>query len=223
MKRYLFAVLWAALALGALPAAASTLIVNGSFESGVPGDGRGLNNRAVFGDLDVTGPGWDRWRVIDGWRTIRGPGIEVQSNRALATVDAQDASHYVELDSNANTTMAQTVALSVGTYLLSFWYSPRTDDARSNGIGYDLGGLAGGRLSNGASGAEVGAWTEVTSIFRVVQAGSYDLQFAAEGRSDGLGGLIDNVSLAAVPVPAAGFGLISALAGLAALRRRRKA
>ena len=55
----------------------------------------------------------------------------------------------------------------------------------------------------------------------MVQAGSYDLQFAAAGRGNSVGGLIDNVSLAAVPLPATGLGLIGALAGLTALRRRR--
>jgi len=223
MERYAIAALAAVLLTGvmAVPARAGTLIINGSFESGVPRDARGLSNHTIFGDLDMNGPGWDRWRVIDGWRTIRGPGIEVQSNRALATVDAQDGSRYVELDSSANSTMAQTVALSVGTHVLTFWYSPRTDDARSNVIEYTLGGLAGGRLDTDLPGAAVGIWTEVRSIFRVVQAGSYDLQFAAAGRGDSVGGLIDNVSLAAVPLPATGLGLIGALAGLTALRRRR--
>ena len=80
MERYAIAALAAVLLTGvmAVPARAGTLIINGSFESGVPRDARGLSNHTIFGDLDMNGPGWDVWRVIDGWRTIRGPGIEVQ-------------------------------------------------------------------------------------------------------------------------------------------------
>jgi hypothetical protein len=53
----------------------------------------------------------------------------------------------------------------------------------------------------------------------------YALTFRAEGKADSYGGFIDDVSVSPVPVPvpAAGFLLIGAFGGLAALRRRETA
>ena len=207
----------------AMPASAASLVVNGSFETGIPGNTAGLNNGALFGNLNNSGPSWDRWTSINGWTTTSGSGIEIQSNRTLDTVDAQDGTHYVELDSNSNSSMAQTLSLGVGKYLLSFWYSPRTPDPATNGIEYAIGTIAGGKVKNGVPvGANVGTWVQIKTLFDVVKAGDYKLQFAAVGTNDTYGGLIDNVSVAPVPLPAAGFGLMAALGGLAAMRRRRK-
>lgn len=207
-----------------MPASAASIVVNGSFETGVPGNTAGLNNGALFGNLNNSGPSWDRWTAINGWTTTSGSGIEVQSNRTLDTIDAQDGTHYVELDSNSNSSMAQTLSLGVGKYLLSFWYSPRTSDPATNGIEYAIGTIAGGKVKNGVPvGANVGTWIQIKTLFDVVKAGNYKLQFAAVGTNDTYGGLIDNVSVAPVPLPAAGFGLMAALGGLAAVRRRRKA
>ncbi len=61
----------ASVLLGA-PVSAATIVTNGSFESGVPGNTPGLNNGALFGNLNSSGPSWDRWRNIDGWRTVSG-------------------------------------------------------------------------------------------------------------------------------------------------------
>ena len=207
----------------AMPASAASLVVNGSFETGIPGNTAGLNNGALFGNLNNSGPSWDRWTSINGWTTTSGSGIEIQSNRTLDTVDAQDGTHYVELDSNSNSSMAQTLSLGVGKYLLSFWYSPRTSDPATNGIEYAIGTIAGGKVKNGVPvGANVGTWVQIKTLFDVVKAGDYKLQFAAVGTNDTYGGLIDNVSVAPVPIPAAGFGLMAALGGLATMRRRRK-
>lgn len=222
----IFARVAAAAALAAavaMPASAASLVVNGSFETGVPGNTTGLNNGALFGNLNNSGPSWDRWTSINGWTTTSGSGIEIQSNRTLDTIDAQDGTHYVELDSNSNSSMAQTLSLGVGKYLLSFWYSPRTPDPATNGIEYAIGSIAGGKAKNGVPvGANVGTWVQIKTLFDVVKAGDYKLQFAAVGANDTYGGLIDNVSVAPVPLPAAGFGLMAALGGLAAIRRRRK-
>ncbi|MGB7260634.1 MAG: hypothetical protein WBC68_01085 [Albidovulum sp.] len=218
------AVLAAAVVAGGLATSAQASIVqNGSFETGVTGNIAGLNNGAMFSDLNTTGPSWDRWRHIDGWSTVVGAGIEIQSNRTLSTIDAHSGNHYVELDSNNNSHMAQDVFLSVGSYVLSFWYSPRTNDPATNGIEYALGMLAGGKVKNGVPvGATVGNWVEITNTFMVHQAGTYNLKFAAVGTNDTLGGLLDDIAIAPVPLPAAGFGLMAALGGLAALRRRRR-
>ncbi len=204
------------------PASAASLLINGSFETGVPGNKAGLNNGALFSNLNTSGPSWDRWKKIDGWRTVSGSGIEIQSNRTLSTIDAQDGTHYVELDSNSNSRMVQTVALTAGNYILSFWYSPRTANAQTNPIEYNLGGIVGGRVTNGYLGATVGTWTQILQTVTIAANGTYDLYFAAAGLSDSYGGLIDNVDLAPVPLPAAGLGLMAALGGLGALRKRRQ-
>jgi len=207
----------------AAAASASPIVTNGGFESGVPGNKKGLQNGALFGDLNSSGPSWDRWLAINGWTRTYGTGIEVQSNRTLSTIDAQEGTHYVELDSNSNSGMKQTLNLGVGDYVLKFWYSPRTSQPNTNGIEYAVGSLTGGYVTtNRPTSAVVGTWTQIVSTFRVSQRGNYDLKFSATGLSDSYGGLIDNVSVAPVPLPAAGLGLMAALGGLGALRRRRR-
>ena len=114
--------------------------------------------------------------------------------------------------------------LGHGDYVLKFWYSPRTSQANTNGIEYAVGNLAGGFVTtNRPTSAVVGTWTEIVTKFSVGKRGAYDLKFSATGVSDSYGGLLDNVSVAPVPLPAAGFGLMAALGGLASLKRRRKA
>lgn len=216
----------AVLALMAFSAAATAtpIVTNGSFESGVPGNKKGLQNGARFGNLNSSGPSWDRWLKINGWTRTYGSGIEVQSNRTLSTIDAQEGTHYVELDSNSNSGMKQTLNLTHGDYVLKFWYSPRTAQANTNGIEYTIGGLAGGYVTtNKPVSAVVGVWTEIVTKFSVGKRGAYDLKFSATGLSDSYGGLLDNVSVAPVPLPAAGLGLMAALGGLASMKRRRKA
>jgi len=62
------------------------------------------------------------------------------------------------------------------------------------------------------------------AVFRFVYDGSGNFLYFADAsgtRKDNGGPVLDNVTLAAVPVPAAGLLLLGALGGLAALRRRR--
>ena len=207
---------------GVQSAQAATIVQNGSFESGVPGNAPGLNFGSQFSNLN-SGPGssWDMWNAINGWTKTNGSGIEVQSNRTLSTIDAHSGVHYVELDSNRNSRMVQQVALNVGRYVLSFWYSPRTASS-TNGIEYAVGTFTGGSVNyHNPLAAVPGVWTLITHNFLVTQAGTYDLAFAANGRSDSYGGLLDDVSIAPVPVPAAGLGLMAGLGLLGALRRRK--
>lgn len=212
------------LAAGGLQAQAATIVVNGSFEAPAPGDVAGVINGADYDDMPVSGPSTDRWPTLEGWRTIRGAGIEVMTGRTLPGISAQDGAYFVELD-NGNNVIEQRVSLGVGDYLLSFWYSPRVATAGANGISYLVSDLLTGTVNGpgGALGTVLGEWTEITARFSVLTEGSYRLRFAGIGTGDSAGGLIDNVSISPVPVPAAGMLLIGALGGLAALKRRRTA
>jgi hypothetical protein len=66
-------------------------------------------------------------------------------------------------------------------------------------------------------------WTEVVATFTVATAGLFNLDFGATGRADTYGGLIDNVSIAPVPLPAGAVLLLTALGGLAVARKRKTA
>ncbi len=216
-----------ALALMGTSATAATvhpsLLINGSFETGIPGKAKGLVNRANFNQLPTSGPTWDVWKTLNGWKTTAGPGIEVDSNRTSPLLDAEDGRLYAQLDSTGNSAMNQGLRLGVGRYNLTFWYSPQTAVAATNAIAYGLGNLVSGQVTVGTAGAQVGVWTLVHKTVSVTRSGYFNLSFAAAGTSDGVGGYLDNIGLAPVPVPAAGFALLGGLAGLAGVSRRRRA
>ena len=215
----------AALVFGASAASAVT-VVNGSFEDGA---GYVATDGQLFETL-ATGTGNSSWSVftsLPGWTVVSGAGIEIQTAGTAVPVDPQDGQHHVELDSNNNSSILQSINFtSTGSYILSFWYSPRDNNVGSNIIDYSLGSLLAGTVTGPSSGppvTAVGIWTLIEVTFVVTQTGSYDLVFAADGTSNSLGGFIDNVSIAAIPVPAGGLLLLGALAGLAGLRRRKTA
>jgi opacity protein-like surface antigen len=204
MKLFLAATC-AALMIGSA-ASAATIVQNGSFED-VGGQSFSNGNWGIFSTL----PGW-----------TSGPnGIEVQTNATLGTINAQQGNQYVELDSRANSFMEQALSTAIGTvYRLTFWYSPRENNPLSDGISYAIAGLSG--TVNAPLGYNVDGWRKVSATFVATSATS-TLRFDAVTASNSFGGLIDSVSVAAVPVPAAGFMLFGALGGLFALRRRKAA
>lgn len=205
-------------------------VLNGSFET--PFAGAGIRNGGQSFERLQSGPGasWNIWQSIPGWTSAFGAGIEIQSNRTLGQIDAFDGQHYVELDSNDNSSMFQDVLLNRGAHMLSFMYSPRTGNPATNGIDYALSGLFGGSVSGPGLETPLGAWTRVTQVFNVAAAGTYRLSFAASGRNDSYGGLIDAVSIAPdpagalseVPLPAGLVLLASAGAALLSSRYRRR-
>ncbi len=213
----------AALALAGLAAAApagAVTVLNSSFEPGTTGAAAGLTNGLTFGQLDTTAPGWDVYTGVPGWTTVAGNRIEVHSNNSAA-INAQNGSHFISLDGGANSAIRQSVALNVGTYMLSFWYSPQTNAGPTNTIRFNVGTLVSGLVRPGLNGGTIGTWTQIVSLFQVTTAGNYNLRFVAQGTANGIGGYLDNIQIAAVPAPAAGFVLLAGLGALAGLRRRK--
>lgn len=211
---------------------ANAVVLNGDFEdvsSSTPSVG--LVNGNALSDLAGSSGrrSWDVYTSLPGWRTGSGAGIEVQSNGTLGSIDAHSGQHYIELDShprgNSNSSMEQDVTLGVGSYELSFWYSPRNSQTDSNGIDYSISdGLLAGSISGPGTIPQVtsvGDWSLVTARFMVDVAGDYTLSFAATGRQNTLGGFVDTVSIAAVPLPAAGLLLPIGFAVLVVAKRRR--
>jgi hypothetical protein len=206
----------------AMPAFGATLLINGSFEDGVPGNTRGTTNNARFGNLPVSGRNWDTWNSLDGWTLSSGSGIAVETDRTRNFIDAQDGNYYVALDRVGNSTIVQNVALGIGRYTLSLWYSPQTNAANTNGVTYGITGLGGATATVGTGGATRGQWTQLVLDLMVTVAGNYQVYVGATGTSNNRGAFVDNIALAPVPVPAAGLVLLGGLGALAGLRRKRK-
>lgn len=181
------------------------------------------------------GPGssWDVFSSIPGWSTDSGAGIEVQTTRTGIITPNSDH-HYIELDSHgssSNSNIYQDIAFTTGAYQLSFWYSPRVNDGGgTNTIEYSIGtssvddSVLGGSVNGpGVGGTSVGTWTQITDTFTVTSDTTLTLSFQAAGEDETLGGFIDDVSITAVPLPAAAWLFGSALFGLVTMSRRRKA
>lgn len=225
-----------ALSLAALGAQAAT-VVNGGFED--PGNPVAKATDGQLFTALATGTGNNSWSIftaLPGWTKVTGDGIEIQTNNTLTTIDGHNGSqHYVELDSNNNSSMQQTINFtSTGRYELSFFYSPRDNNVASNIISYSVAEAFSPftqLLLDSVTGplpptTSVGAWTKITAEFIVKATGNHTLTFAALGTKGdrvSYGGFIDDVSIAAVPLPAGGLMLIGAIGGLALLRRRKRA
>lgn len=216
----------------AAPVAASTIVYNGSFEAGVP-----ANKKSTAGKAFESLPGgakWGVWKALNGWTTVNGPGIEVQTSGTIGPLAAQHGSYYVELDSTRNATMEQQVKLAKGSYLLSFWYSPRTGNPASDQIDYSVGDVLKGSVNafSALFDTPVKGWQKIVAPFLIGGTGNgmqeFSLRFGAGGpKSDSLGGLMDNVEIVQlpteVPLPATGFLLLAGLGVLRARTLRRSA
>lgn len=206
-----------------VPAAGATLLINGSFESGVPGNTKGTTNLATFGTMSGnTGPNWDTWNNLNGWTKTSGSGIAVMTDRSSNKMNAKSGEYYVGLDVLNNTRMTQSVALKTGTYTLSLWYNFDQGSAATNSMTFGVTGITGANTNYIPLTSTRQVWTKVSMNFRVQTAGNYQVYVGGVGNSDGKGGFIDDFELTQVPVPAAGFGLIGALAALGGLKRRRR-
>ena len=185
----------------------ASLITNGSFEEltfADNSDSQGLVHQTDLQDFANKNRGWDVFYTLPGWVTTAGKGIELQKN---VVTKSKDGSNHVELDSHSrgssNSVMTQTLnSLTIGAdYLLEFSYKPRTNKRNDNGINvfwYDAAidfnlAMTADFAINSISKKNKG-WT-VQSILLTAQSETMDLSFGAFGKQNGLGGLLDNVSL----------------------------
>jgi len=191
------------------------LVTNGDFEANALRAGQWK----VFAAASNSGSGTTT--PLAGWTLASGSGIELRNQVAG---NAQHGSQYVELDSFGNSSMSQSFsALELGrSYELSFWYSPRAGVAAdSNGLQVFWNGQALSPEPLTGTGRGAHAWTQF-SFDLLGQAGTNTLSFAAVGRSDSLGGSLDNVALVQqVPEPASLALCLGGLLGVGALTRRR--
>jgi len=189
------------------PAKAS-LVVNGSFE-----------------DPDIPQNSFALFSSITGWTRFFGPSIEIQDR--IAGNDLQpafDGFQQLELDSTANTGIQQTITIPAdGLYNLSLAYSPRPGLAASSAIVQVLwDGTIIGTFGQSGVGLTQLTWS-VENLQIDALAGDHVLGLQAAGTSDSLGGLVDAVSLNAVPEPGTWLLGVAGLSAVALKLRRRKA
>jgi len=180
------------LLMAALPTIANAnLLVNGSFEA----------------DAQAAGT-WNIYPSLTGWTGLN--NIELRNNVAG---QASDGVNFVELDTNSNNSMYQSINTVLGqVYTLSFDYSGREGvAANSNPIKAFWGNEFLTQAKSTGVGNSGNNWTNLT--FEVIGTGGIvNLKFSAVGTSDSFGGSLDNVILTAVPEPST-YGMM--LAGLA--------
>lgn len=185
--------------LAAGSASAQNLLINGSFEEPAFG-ADSVNNPTTI-------PGWTSTPApFEVWNQFQGPGA--------------DGNQYLELDVSGCTTISQTIATdSSKYYLVSLAFAAR-DGVADNRIQVRWNSaLIGTASANGTNQSGNVVWTRYA--FGVVQgvSGSSTLAISNVDTCDGLGSLLDDVSVvetaAPVTIPTLGsFGIITLAGGL---------
>jgi choice-of-anchor C domain-containing protein len=193
----------AVLLLGAQSASAAS-ILNGSFESGsvAPGD---------FTTLGTGSTAIDNWTVSSG--TVDYIGTHWP---------AADGNRSVDLSGNVPGAISQTVGgLVIGQqYTLSFSLASNPDGGTDPQV---MSVTFGGITSGFAAPKSPFSWVVQTFVFTYTGAAGTDvLTFAANAANTFYGPALDNVSIAATPIPGAILLFGSALGGLGFLGYRRK-
>lgn len=187
-----------------IPLAASAaveLVTNGSFEADVQANGT-----------------WNLYSTLTGWQGA--PNVELRNNVAGT---AHDGANFVELDTNANSSISQLLTGAPGTYQLSFWYSARPGTSgNTNDLSFTLDGSAPVTVLSGVSGGSHHHWQQYTAIFNF--DGHGDLTFNAIGKSDSYGGSLDKISMiSTIPEPKTYAMILAGLLLLSlTLRQQRK-
>ena len=195
-----FAAVLLAMSAFASTAYGADLITNGSFEA----------NSQVSNS-------WNIYTSLTGWTGL--PNIELRNNVAGT---AYDGVNFVELDTNSNSAMKQTLTGAAGLYQLSFWYSARPNTGPTNNLTFTIDGSAPVTVLNGVSnGGSNHNWQNYTALINF--DGSGDLYFSATGISDSYGGSLDKVSFTtAIPEPETYAMMLAGLGMLGFMAKRRK-
>jgi len=161
------------------------LIVNGSFEN------HGDLNRGSWGTFDK----------IEGWQTSAG-SIEIQEGKHGGTPGAAEGDSVLELDAHegrdTNATVFQDIKTGTeGTFKLSFSFSAREIGSASNTAASNTTEVYWGSEKVATISADQKGWESYEYELNVNPDGDEltRLEFRGTGTDDGIGGLIDSVSV----------------------------
>lgn len=156
-------------------------------------------NLIVDGSFEQQALAYGTWQVLTslpGWRLGSGPGIELQNNVAGR---AAEGAQFVELDSHASSAIYQDVQTVPGqVYELRLAYSARPGAPRiDNSVAVVLNGQVVSSLEAEGSHLTDTQWSYQTIRFQATST-STRVELRHVGRSNGIGGYVDDVSVVAV-------------------------
>ncbi|MBK8591614.1 MAG: DUF642 domain-containing protein [Sandaracinaceae bacterium] len=162
------------------PSTQGNLLTNGGFEAPALANGT-----------------WNVLPTVTGWRTVSGPGIEVQAGAAGLPAEGRQ---LVELDSHAPTSIAQDVATSPRQrYEIRLSFAARAGTNRgTNRLAIVWDGQVVARIDADGTGTDQPRWVTV-SYFVTARGRQATLELRDEGAADSVGTYIDNVSVTPAP------------------------